>query len=714
MTGLIVAAVILGLIVIVGAAALFMLLPILLAAAGFIVLLGILAIGTVLLLPNFVTLDQFKPQILAALHQSTGREITIGGPIGFTVWPVLGLKLNDISIGNPEGARDPIMLAAKELSVGVTLSSLVDRKLDVREVRVIGAQINLSVDRAGKGNWQFTPKAGAPSANDNKPAADSETADKKIAIQDINVQSVEIKDADISYEKAGLTVADLQNINLAFSMPSLDDAAKLTSDLELRGRKLQLAATIAQPRAIMSAKPSDIKVSFSIGGDKVALDGQLESMKFTGTLDAAVSDLGALAGWASDKPASLPVKALSLNAQVAADAAHADLKQLTLALDDVKAMGSVGANWSGARPRVTADLDVGKLNLDKLMGTGSSAASATSASAGAATEPDLSGLNAVNADVTLRLAGLIVKNLELGSTTAKVSLQGGRLQSSLTPASFYDGTVTAKADVNAGSKSFAGSATLSGVNVEPVLVALNGASRLTGKGDFTVNVSGPVATPDAIKRGLDGQGRFTFRDGAIKGVNIPALIRRAKSMLGATTTAESEGPQQTDFTELSGSFTINDGLVSNNDLKMLSPLVRVAGKGTFAIPAQEVKYRVDSSLVADLSGQGGSMERTGLVIPINITGTLPNLSYTPDVQGLVLGNVGNAQALGGALQNLNTKEGQRNTRSALQNMLGLSKPAPTAPAADPATAPTSPAPSPAPAPSEPNPANLLKNMLGGQ
>jgi len=140
----------------------------------------------------------------------------------------------------------------------------------------------------------------------------------------------------------------------------------------------------------------------------------------------------------------------------------------------------------------------------------------------------------------------------------------------------------------------------------------------------------------------------------------------------------------------------------------------VAGKGTFAIPAQEVKYRVDSSLVADLSGQGGSMERTGLVIPINITGTLPNLSYTPDVQGLVLGNVGNAQALGGALQNLNTKEGQRNTRSALQNMLGLSKPAPTAPVADPATAPASPAPSPAPAPSEPNPANLLKNMLGGQ
>lgn len=717
MTGLIVAGVIIGLIVIVGAATLFMLLPILIAAVGILVLVAVMAVAAVLLIPNFVTLDNFKPQILEALQKATGREIAIGGPIGFTVWPVLGLQLNDISIGNPEGAREPIMVSAKQVGVGVTLSSLMEHKLELRELKLVGAQINLSVAESGKGNWTFEPKAQEESAStiEAEPAAPEGSAQgEEFAIKDINIQSILIENADISYDRAGIMVAEVADIHFNFSMPSLDKAAAGEGRFDYRGQQVAFSGELANPRALSEAKASDIKLRFTVGGDKLDLTGSLDKADFSGQLSLAVASLPKLASWASGKPASLPVQSLTLNSNLKAGPNSASLTGLSAKLDDIAISGKAGVSYGGARPKITADLDVGQLDLNRF----STAAAPTDDAAAVAPSaaPDLSGLTAVNADITARLAGLLVKNLELGATTARVELNGGKLQASLSPASFYGGTVSAKADVNAGNNSFAGGATLDGVNIEPVLVALNGSSRLSGKGDFTVSVSGPVGTPEQIKAGLDGNGRFVFRDGAIKGVNIPALIRRAKTMLGAADTATQERPQQTDFTELTGSFTIADGLVSNQDLKMLSPLVRITGKGTFAIPSQAVNYRVDSALVADLTGQGGVLERKGLVVPINVSGTLGNLSYMPDVQGLVLGNIGSAKDLGATIQNLNTKEGQRATRNAVKDLLGIQRPADPVPAptdstATPEAAPAAPPP---PPPAQPKPEDLLRNLLNNR
>ncbi len=87
---------------------------------------------------------------------------------------------------------------------------------------------------------------------------------------------------------------------------------------------------------------------------------------------------------------------------------------------------------------------------------------------------------------------------------------------------------------------------------------------------------------------------------------------------------------KTDFTELSGSYTITDGLLQNGDLMMQAPLVRVTGAGQVDMPPQTLDYNVEAKLVASLEGQGGSDALAGLPIPVHAYGPWDNLSYDVD------------------------------------------------------------------------------------
>ncbi len=115
---------------------------------------------------------------------------------------------------------------------------------------------------------------------------------------------------------------------------------------------------------------------------------------------------------------------------------------------------------------------------------------------------------------------------------------------------------------------------------------------------------------------LNGQGRFTFRDGAIHGINIPGTLRKSKT-LGFGQAQE----EKTDFAELSGSFTIKDGVLENKDLKMLAPLLRVTGSGLVPMPPRTIDYKAEAHLVGTLEGQGGKDALAGLPIPIAVKGS---------------------------------------------------------------------------------------------
>jgi AsmA protein len=101
---------------------------------------------------------------------------------------------------------------------------------------------------------------------------------------------------------------------------------------------------------------------------------------------------------------------------------------------------------------------------------------------------------------------------------------------------------------------------------------------------------------------------------------------------------DAQKAQKTDFAERGGTYVIRHGVLTNTDLSLKSPLLRLSGKGTVDLPKQRVDdYRITPKLVASSKGQGGSSSASGISVPVIVSGPWNNISYKPDLAGTLGG-----------------------------------------------------------------------------
>ena len=108
-----------------------------------------------------------------------------------------------------------------------------------------------------------------------------------------------------------------------------------------------------------------------------------------------------------------------------------------------------------------------------------------------------------------------------------------------------------------------------------------------------------------------------------------------RNLSSAFLDSQARETQKTDFSELSGTYTITNGIVRNTDLALKSPLLRLSGAGTVDLPRRTVDYRVEPKLAMTTEGQGSRQEVAGIMVPVVITGPWDDLSYRPDLGGMV-------------------------------------------------------------------------------
>jgi AsmA protein len=307
---------------------------------------------------------------------------------------------------------------------------------------------------------------------------------------------------------------------------------------------------------------------------------------------------------------------------------------------------TIQARFTAAEP-YNFEASVDKLNLDRYLGAPEKEpkrkpeAKATKKDREADTPVDLSALKGINAKGRLQVGQLEVRGLKLAELNAQVSAANGRVTVAPHSAKGYEGALEGELMVDANRNEVALKETLKGVAIGPILRDFADQDRLEGKGDVALDVRTAGATVNAMKRNLDGTAKVLLRDGAVKGINLGEVIRKAQSMLGGGASSSAQGQsagegQKTDFTELSASFRIRNGIAHNEDLDAKSPLFRLGGAGDINIPASSLDYLAKASIVATSRGQGGKEREdlSGLTIPVRLTGPFDNLSYKVDTRGL--------------------------------------------------------------------------------
>ena len=340
-------------------------------------------------------------------------------------------------------------------------------------------------------------------------------------------------------------------------------------------------------------------------------------------------------------------KAPALTVKLSADGAY-QLKggvlsgDVTAKLDE----STIKARFTAAEP-YTFEASVDKLNLDRYLGAPETAAPKAEKTQEAKkpkkaddTPVDLSALKGINAKGKLQVGQLEVRGLKLAEVNAQLSASNGRVSVAPFSAKGYEGAVNGELTVDANRNQIALKQELKGVSVGPILRDFAEQDKLEGKGDVAIEVRTAGATVNAMKRELDGTAKVLLRDGAIKGINLGEIIRKAQSMLGSSSAAQGQsagdGGQKTDFTELSASFRIKNGIAHNEDLDAKSPLFRLGGAGDINIPASSLDYLAKASVVATSRGQGGKEREdlSGLTIPVRLSGPFDNLSYKVDTRGV--------------------------------------------------------------------------------
>ena len=309
-------------------------------------------------------------------------------------------------------------------------------------------------------------------------------------------------------------------------------------------------------------------------------------------------------------------------------------------LDD----SNIKAKFTVADPYVF-EASIDKINLDRYLGAPEKPAAKPETSQQAKKEEDtpidLSALKGINAKGKLQVGALEVRGLKLADVNAQLNAANGKVAVAPHSAKLYEGTMAGEVTVDANRNQVALKEELKGVSVGPILRDFAEQDRLEGKGDISLDVTTAGASVNAMKRALNGAAKVHLRDGAIKGINLGEIIRKARSALGGSSSAadgQSGGDktQQTDFSELGASFTIKNGIAHNEDLDAKAPLFRLGGAGDINIPESSLNYLVKAAIVATSKGQGGR-ERddvAGLTVPVRLTGAFDNLKYEVDYKGL--------------------------------------------------------------------------------
>jgi len=132
-----------------------------------------------LLLMILINPDDYKPEVVTALQQATGRKVSIGGrlSVAFGFAPTVTLK--DIHISNPPGFSRDDMAVIGALEAKVSVIPLLFHKVHVGLINISDADVLIETNALGQTNTKFTPAPAKPSdaAASAPPAAAAPSAD---------------------------------------------------------------------------------------------------------------------------------------------------------------------------------------------------------------------------------------------------------------------------------------------------------------------------------------------------------------------------------------------------------------------------------------------------------------------------------------------------------------------------------------------------------
>ncbi len=647
-------------------------------------IIGLLILAVVAL-KFFIDPNDYKEEISAQASKAAGREINIEGDLSMSIYPWLGIELGKITIGNPAGFAGDFA-SVENAGAAVKLLPLLSKDIQIDRILLDGLNADLQVNAAGTNNWSGFGQSTEPEITTSSESANvqslsiaaidisngafsliNEQTDQHLQVSNFNLAASGIAsgkpfgidgglllampkesksyqlavDGDVLFNQSSGQL-NLDNVQLGIVDQSAQPLPPI--DLMLTGELNSQTGMLSLPE--MTLEVDDLSLTGDISGRNVLqapeLNGTLMLREFNPKSVAAA--FGTELPQLSDDDV---MESFSGLLQIAITPQNIQLNELRATLDDTTLSGTASMTRS-ARPAYQFDLNVDQINLDRYLPQSTNHASTTT-NGSTDTQTDVSAIpvetfRAIDASGSFSIGSVTINNLDASNLAVQMQANRNGWQFNPLSADFYDGRFSGGIFIDATGNSpiLRTDDNLNNVLAQAMLSDMLGTEFVNGLALFDADLSADINQPAET---LTGEVSFDIRDGAINGINIAELLRRGFNLANNLNLASAanineeflQGGGQTDFASLSGRFIADNGLIRNNDLRLLSPLLRVQGEGIVDLANNRIDYQVTAALVKTLQGQGGASleELTGKQIPIRINGTLQEPKYSVDPRAIV-------------------------------------------------------------------------------
>ena len=666
---------------------------ILLSILAVIILSIVIAIFT---LPFFINPNNFKPEVIAAVKNNTGRDLTLTGDIKISLFPWTGVSTGKMTLSNAIGFQEKTFASLEESAIKINLLPLFLNKIEIDQVIIKGLTLNLEKNSQGINNWDDLTRSNvtnvkplSPIANNNKPEATNngltllaingvaienavinwknQRSGKILLIKDININSNKFAyDEPVTVDLSLMAMSPETNwtesiklrtgltVNQALTSLALDH-----SDLQLKtiikannneDKSILAALTInnvAMDRTKQSLNVSGLKLTSQDISLSAEITGNTNNSKFSfqGPITIAPFNLRNVLNQLDIKvPALQDEKALSkaaatFNLLVTNDAA--DLQNMSLTLDGTQIKGSTTIT-DFSKPAITFNLASDNMDLDPYLAPIADKKSkpinspAITLALGTSTLP-VELLKKLIINGQLSLERLKVNAMTMQDVQLNLDVKEGLINAQQSAKGFYAGSYNGvfSVDMRNNKPILSINEKIVHVQIEPLLNDFNGATNLSGLLDLSTQLEGQGNNAKELKSSLTGNLSFLLTDCIIKGFNLQKIIDDAKTLIKEPTLPADNKNDQMLFSKLSGTATINNGLVQNNDLIGIASKMHLNGKGTADLNSEKLDYKLNARYIKTKATTTEPEQLIDTPINVNIAGTFAKPTYTVDLAAIL-------------------------------------------------------------------------------
>lgn len=661
-------------------------------ASGAVLLVMLVLMGV--LLASFDA-ARLKNELTVAVQEHTGRKLRIDGDLSLSFFPNVGVKIGRVRLSERDG--DDHFASFSNARIAVAVLPLFSRQVVAKSLDIDGLDFTLIKRRDGTHNFDDLigkapdKKTGVAvtdprdTSGKEAPAAVPAPADKPLVL---SIAGINVTDAALTWrdERSGriVTVAKLdlstgglkldtarrtmslaevtliaqgdtdteessaENFVLRLDAPSLTlspehssgQAVTLTARLDSRGYSvnttLELAGLALQAETI-SAR--ELAINLDAHFASTAVKARLSAPLAVNLAKQAFA-VKNLAGELTIAHPRLSMKSLKLPLTGSLDV---NLKKATAALSlDTRLEDSPIALRLDlpefAPLALVFDLVIDQLDIDRYLVAGAEQGGQKAARKPAGAKLDFSALRGHDVRGAVKIGALQAAQVKMQDVRMQVKLADGRLAVAPHSAKLYGGSLSGALAIDADKNRVHLKQSLTGVQLQPLLKDLANQDLLAGRGNIAVDVATQGDSVDAMKRALAGTAQIALKDGAIKGINLAQSLRELKGKLASRqdVSEAASADRQTDFSALTASFRIADGVARNSDMQARSPLLRLTGAGDIDIGNHRIDYLAKASVVATSRSQGGRdlAHLKGLTIPVRLHGPLDSPAWNIEFAGL--------------------------------------------------------------------------------